>query len=313
MGQRSAAETIIAILHAFTRQGTWRQRDLAVEVGVSVPALRKRLDELTGHNFPLEREEEHPDVFWSVPRGWFPSGAVIPFSELPDLVRLLCRLPRTRERERLLSTVLRVQPQLQESRAPMMTEAGPDSDLVYLAAVEDAAAKGRALRMRYFSASRGDLDWRHVSVLRIVIGPPARFVAVCHRTDTLKWFRLSNVVEACDDEAISFGGREEAAILRFVQESSDGFRDRTDSIDCAFLVRQPESRWLSRNLLPGMAAAEVAGGIRVTTKTSGVLRVARFVVGLGSAATVETPELQRLVEELAKGALDRKSTGTGVQ
>jgi hypothetical protein len=313
MGQRSAAETVIAILDAFTRQGTWRQRDLAAEVGVSVPALRKRLDELTGHSFPLERQEDHPDVFWSVPQGWFPSGAVIPFSDLPDLVRLLCRLPRSRERERLLSMVIRVQPQLQATRAPMMTESGPDSDLLYLPAIEDAAAKGRVLRIRYFTASRGELAWRQVSILRIVIGPPARFVAVCHRTDTLKWFRLSNVVEAGDDQTSSFRSRDEAAIVRFIQESSDGFRDRADSIDCAFWVRQPESRWLCRNLLPGMTFDEKPDGMRVTTKTSGVLRVARFVVGLGPAATVETPELQHLVDELARGALSRDATSTGVQ
>jgi predicted DNA-binding transcriptional regulator YafY len=313
MGQRSAAETIIAILDAFTRQGTWRQQDLASDVGVSVPALRKRLDELSSHGVPLERQEDHPDVFWSVPQGWFPSGAVISFSDLPDLVRLLYRLPRSRERERLLSIVMRVNPQLEASRAPMITESGIDSDLRCLPAIEDAAAKSRVLRIRYFTASRGELAWREVSIVRIVIGPPARFVAVCHRTDTLKWFRLSNIVEAGNDQTGLFRHREEAAVLRFVQESSDGFRERADSLDCVFSVRQPESRWLSRNLLPGMTFDETPDGIRVTTKTSGVLRVARFVVGLGSAATVETPELRRLVDELARGALSRDARSTGVQ
>jgi predicted DNA-binding transcriptional regulator YafY len=241
---------------------------------------------------------------------------VIPFSELSDLVRLLGRLPRSREREHLLSIVMRVQPQLAASRAPMMTESGLDSELLYLPAIEDAAAKRRVLRIRYFTASRGELAWRQVSILRIVIGPPARFVAVCHRSDGLKWFRLSNVVEAQDDAADmtgSFRSREEAQILRFVGESSDGFRDRTDSLECVFSVRQPESRWLSRNLLPGMTFEENPDGIRVTTKTSGVLRVARFVVGMGAAATVETPELQRLVDDLAQGALVGKTTGTAVQ
>ncbi len=311
MGQRSAAETIIAILHAFTRQGTWRQRDLAVEVGVSVPALRKRLDELTGR-IPLEREEDHPDVFWSVPKGWFPSGAVIPFSDLPDLVRLLMRLPRTRERERLLSVALRVQPQLQDARAPIMTEAGVDGEQMYLPAIEDAAAQRRSLKIRYFTASRGELAWRHVSVMRIVIGPPARFVAVCHRTGTLKWFRLSNVIEASQDDT-PFRGWDQAAVEQYVRESSDGFRDRDDSIECAFTVRQPESRWLSRNLLPGMACVDVPDGILVTAKTSGLLRVARFVVGLGAAATVQTPELRHLVEELARGALTWLTSGADVQ
>lgn len=303
MGQRSAAETVIAILHAFTRQGTWRQRDLAAEVGVSVPALRKRLDEMVGHHFPLEREEEHPDVFWSVPKGWFPTGAVIPFSDLPDLVRLLSRLPETRERERLLSLVLRVQPQLQPSRASVMTTAGPDSDLLCLPAIEDAAGASRVIRIRYFSVARGELSWRSVSVQKIVIGPPARFVAVCHRSDSLKWFRLSGVTEAKLDDAEPFRTRGESDISRFIAESTDGFRDRSESVSCSFRVRYPESRWLSRNLLPGMTAEDIEDGIRVRTQTSGLIRVARFVVGLGAAATVDTPELRNLVAELARGAL----------
>lgn len=42
---------------------------------------------------------------------------------------------------------------------------------------------------------------------------------------------------------------------------------------------------------------------RFTAVTSGVLALARLVVGLGGSARVETPELHTLVRQLAKGAL----------
>jgi hypothetical protein len=48
----------------------------------------------------------------------------------------------------------------------------------------------------------------------------------------------------------------------------------------------------------------VHDGIRVRCSTSGVLGVARFVVGLGVAVRVETPELATCVREIAKGALE---------
>ena len=46
MGQRSATESVASILLAFVEQPTWRQAELAERVGISVPALRKRLREL---------------------------------------------------------------------------------------------------------------------------------------------------------------------------------------------------------------------------------------------------------------------------
>jgi hypothetical protein len=62
-----------------------------------------------------------------------------------------------------------------------------------------------------------------------------------------------------------------------------------------------------------MACVDVPDGILVTAKTSGLLRVARFVVGLGAAATVQTPELRHLVEELARGAFTSLTSGADVQ
>ena len=74
-------------------------------------------------------------------------------------------------------------------------------------------------------------------------------------------------------------------------------------VACSFFVRTPESAWVANNLLEGMHVESFADGIRVEIETSAVLRLARFVVGLGGAAHAETPALGEAVAELARGAL----------
>jgi hypothetical protein len=56
----------------------------------------------------------------------------------------------------------------------------------------DAAATKQVVKMRYFTASRGSDEWRHVSVHRVLAGPPVRFIGTCHRSSTLKWFRVDS-------------------------------------------------------------------------------------------------------------------------
>jgi len=54
-----------------------------------------------------------------------------------------------------------------------------------------------------------------------------------------------------------------------------------------------------------MGAEPVENGLRFTARVAGVDPLARFVVGLGSAARAETPELAQRVKQLALGALER--------
>ena len=110
MGQRSSTETVVAIVQAFLQRRTWTQAELARHVGVAVPALRKRLNELCTSGFPLDREEDHPHVFWSVPKDWFPGGVVFSGEDVPDLLRQLAHLPRGAARDRLLGKVLEAAP-----------------------------------------------------------------------------------------------------------------------------------------------------------------------------------------------------------
>ena len=307
MGQRSSTETVVAIVQAFLQRRTWTQAELARHVGVAVPALRKRLNELCTSGFPLDREEDHPHVFWSVPKDWFPGGVVFSGEDVPDLLRQLAHLPRGAARDRLLGKVLEAAPRRASVGAPanpLVTRIASQSEESFLPFAEDSASRRVALRVRYFTASRGAIEWRHVSVQRVVVGPPARLVAVCHRSGALRWFRVDNVLGATLDDHEPFREADSPAVEAFLDASLDGFHAGGAPSRCAFFVREPEARWVQSSLIDPMRGEAVAGGIRVTVETTAVLVVARFVVSLGAAARAETPELAAHVAELARGALE---------
>src|SRR4051812_42452251 len=105
MGRRSSAETIVDILSAFVERHRWRQAELARHVGITSPALRKHLLELSALA-PLTSTAAHPDVFWERPRDWHPAGAIVKGTDVAALVRLLGRTPRCKERSRMMRVLL---------------------------------------------------------------------------------------------------------------------------------------------------------------------------------------------------------------
>jgi predicted DNA-binding transcriptional regulator YafY len=307
MGQRSSAETVIAIIQAFLRQRDWSQADLAREIGVGVPALRQRLRELCQAGVPLESQADHPQVFWSLPHGWFPGAIDLNHEEGIELVRLLRRLPKGSSRDRLitkLSACIRKIP----SDSPVIAVTRDPQEEQMLCAVEDAAHARVAIRMRYHSLYRGALEWRTVSVQRVLAESPARFVAWCHRSQQLKWFRADRILSITRDNEIIFSNRL-ADADEFVATSVSGFREMGQPVECSFLVNGPEARWVSQNLPGPLTSAPIGsvapGGtdsIRVRGLVGSLLPIARFVVGLGDAACSETEALSLLVRELALGA-----------
>lgn len=302
MGRRSSTETLARILVAFMRRRRWTQKALADECGISVPALRKRLLDLESAGVPFVSEACHPHVEWRVPAGWAPAGVLVPKEDVPDLLRLLTRMPRTRARDAVLRRLVGFARVGSEAIVPPVSTQREDA---YLGLVEDAAAGRVPLAMDYFSASRGDAGRRWVSVHRVHVGPPARFLAVCHRDGALKWFRVENVLTAAVDEAEKFRPASAERLSAHESASIRGFRGPGDAVECVFRVRSPECRWVERNLPVVMAAERVGDGVRFSVTTAAVVSLARFVVGLGGAARAETPELASAVQGLAEGALER--------
>lgn len=296
-------------MQAFLSQRVWSQASLADALGLKVPALRKRLTELQASGMPLTREEDHPHVYWSVPKTWFPGGVLVPAEDVEPLLRLLGRLPRGKDRDRLLGIVVRAISGKRDGVAPAsggIVPPAPPADEKLLATVEDAVARRQALHFRYYSAHRGAMSHRHASVHRVLLGPPARFLATCHQAGDLKWFRLDNVQTATIDANEPFREADEAKVERLVRGTLDGYYDaEAPNERHVFVVREPEARWVAKNLLEGMTAepAKGKGGLRVVIETTALVRLARYVVGLGGAAHAETESLRRAVADLASGSL----------
>jgi predicted DNA-binding transcriptional regulator YafY len=155
---------------------------------------------------------------------------------------------------------------------------------------------------------------RHASVHVVDVGPPARFIATCHRNGELRWFRVDSIIRARLDDREPYRECSADVVATFRAASIDGFKGAGSPVVCSFVVRDPESRWVANNLLEGMSVENLHDGIRVNIETSGVVRLARFVVGLGGAARPENPALVEAVAELARGALEQvRAKGLGAE
>jgi len=302
VGTRSSGETISAILKAFLDQRTWRQAELARHVGVAPPVIHKRLCELQAQGFPLHSERDHPHVYWSVPKSWFPGGVVFTGEQVTELLRQLSRMPKSRARDQLVATLLQCLPGSALNTNIVAGQTATREEL-YQPVIEDAASGSVSLRFGYFSASRGNETTRHASVHRVLIGPPARFVATCHRTGKLRWFRVANVTDARLDADEPFRPVASETVQAYLRESLDGFHSGAAAATHVFTVREPEARWVARNLMAEMQCEDVPGGVRVTATTAALDPLARYVVGLGGAARPLTAALEEAVAALARGAL----------
>lgn len=219
------------------------------------------------------------------------------------LRRLLLRLPRSKTCDGLLGALGNAigNCSVSDSGVHVARQAGPQEEQ-FLTELEDHIGQRKALRFKYFTASRAALDWREASPYRVDLGPPVRFVAWCHRSKELRWFRLDHVQSIAAQANADF---HEALVDvdGFIRASLDGFHEPMVPIECTFFVAETAARWVKYNLPEGFHAADVAGGIEVTGRTAGMLPLARFVVGLGADARATTPELAAGVLELAEGSL----------
>jgi predicted DNA-binding transcriptional regulator YafY len=308
MGQRSATQSVVAVMVAFLERKTWIQAELARATGLRPEALRNILRELQDSGLPLESEKEHPHVYWRIPKDWYPGGVLFKAEHVSELLRQLSHLPRGKARDRLLAVVTEQLPARGKltATAPLVSRSPSESEEQYMPAVEEAAAKRLPLFMKYLTASRsGRPSERHVSVHLIEVGPPARFVATCHKSNDLRWFRVDGIVRARVDDGQKFRDCDAAGLAAFRAASLDGFKGPGPVLTCSFFVREPESAWVANNLLEGMHVESLHGGIRVSVETSALVPLARFVVRLGDAARPETPALAQMIVELARGALEQ--------
>jgi predicted DNA-binding transcriptional regulator YafY len=295
---------------AFWRQPVWSQADLARETGVSPRTVRKRLEELSSV-WPLTRDEDPPHVYWNVPKGWFPGGVLLEPDAVAFLLRVLVRVPPSRERAVLLAAIGGHAPRVVvEALDRVIPPRSSEVEEKLLPVLLDGLAELEPLLLRYYAASRGTFNTRTVSVQRVLVGPPTRFVAWCHAAKGLRFFRLDNAATAALDPASPFHAVDDAEVDAFLAESVDGYHGQ-ERLRVAFFVRDPDARWVAQNLPDGLAGTPDEGGLLVEAETTALLPIARFVTGLGAAAECQTPELRKLVREIAEGALRGTETGQG--
>jgi predicted DNA-binding transcriptional regulator YafY len=312
MGQRSSTKTVVALFQAFVLRKKWTQGQLARHLDVGVPVVRKHLKELEESGFRLTSRKDVNDVWWTVPPDWYPGAVLFDAKSVRELLRQVLRLPRGKARNELVNRILKAAPKpaiATVEPSAVLTPEPSEMEEMYLPQAEDSMNDKVSLKIHYFTTSRGALDWRHVSVQRVKPDTPARFLAVCHRDGALKWFRCDNVLHAVLDPSFPYRTAEPTEVDAVVRQSVDGFH-QGGAVPCSFFVSGAESAWIERNLPCPMTQEATRGGKRFTATTAGVLRLARFVVGLGGAAHAETPELAMLVMTLARGALETASTAS---
>lgn len=304
MGRRSAADTLAKLFVAFLEQATWAQADLARRCELSTKSLRRKLVDLSDAGVPLDCDSDPPHVYWSVPEGWLGfAGAGFEGVDRHVVARMVSRLTDSRTRERVLAKL--VVPALGAPIVPNLESSAVSDDVLNV--LEDAAKARRAVRMEYQSAHR-PASFRTVSVHRVEYGERVRFVASCHATNTLKWFRADRVQGRPRlDATTPYAAAAPEAIAQFVAESLDGFRGAHDAVACDFRVRARDARWVVSNLPRGAGAAVVhhdTDYAHVSLRTSALEILARFLVGLGGAVGgVSPPSLRRKVRAIAEEAL----------
>jgi hypothetical protein len=105
MSRKGDAETASMVLLAFLEERSWKQKDLQRRCGVERKTLMKVLTDLQNAGLPLDREEDPPHVYWSVPKNWFPAAVAFQGSDVEELVRLLQRAPKGKRGKRLLNRI----------------------------------------------------------------------------------------------------------------------------------------------------------------------------------------------------------------
>lgn len=168
------------------------------------------------------------------------------------------------------------------------------------AAVRDALAAGRALRITYYTAGRDAVSQRTVDPMRLLIVEGRGYLeAWCRNAEAVRLFRLDRVedVIVLDEPAAPPADAEPTDI-------SEGlFRPRADH-RYAVLQLEREALWVAE-YYPVDEVVELEGDrARVLLRFADPAWLVRLVLGLGGAARVlEPPELADAVGRRAREAL----------
>lgn len=168
-------------------------------------------------------------------------------------------------------------------------------------AVQGATTRRRALRMRYYTASRDAISDRTVDPMRLVVVEGHSYLeAWCRAAAGVRLFRVDRIdaAEVLDEHA------QPPARARSTDLSEGLFRPMPDQ-PSAVLELEPEARWVAE-YYPVEELTELSGGrARVRMRYSDRAWMVRLVLGLGGRATVSSPQdLADHVRHRARDALE---------
>ncbi|HTU61902.1 MAG TPA: HTH domain-containing protein, partial [Polyangiales bacterium] len=148
MRPQGRMETLAQIIVELMCARTVSQAELAKRLEVSSRSIRQSVLDLVSAGMPIERSEDHPHVFYSVPRDWVPHGLSLTASEARELMQLLARVPSAGARRAALIARLGIhEPGLALNLT--LADALEPGELAFLEELEEAALERRALQVRY--------------------------------------------------------------------------------------------------------------------------------------------------------------------
>ena len=168
------------------------------------------------------------------------------------------------------------------------------------AAVREALAAGRAMRIVYYTAGRDAVSQRTIDPMRLLIVEGRGYVeAWCRNADAVRLFRLDRVedVEVLDEAAAPPPEAEPTDV-------SEGLFRPSEQHRSAVLLLEREARWVAE-YYPVDEVVELDGDrVRVLLRYADPSWLVRLVLGLGGGARLlEPPELVEAVARRAREAL----------
>jgi proteasome accessory factor C len=174
--------------------------------------------------------------------------------------------------------------------------------------VQQALAAGRALRIRYYTASRDAVSQRTIDPMRLLIVSGRGYLeAWCRRAEAVRLFRLDRVedVTVLDEPAAPPPEAEPTDLSAGLFQPAPEHRR-------AVLVLAPDAHWVAEYYPVDEIVEGPHGAIHVVMRYADPVWLVRLVLGLGGTArVVEPPELAAAVLDRARQALDMSTTVRG--
>ncbi len=169
------------------------------------------------------------------------------------------------------------------------------------AAVRKALEHGRAVRIRYYTASRDAVGERTVDPMRLLLVEGRGYLeAWCRTAEAVRLFRLDRVEDLTE--------LTEPAVLpphaRPTDVSAGLFRPAPDQLE-AVLLLDPAARWVAEYYPVDEVVERSGGTAEVRMRYADNAWIVRLVLGLGGHARVLAPaELAATVLNRARAALE---------